>query len=153
MAKVVFMTGERPTTEYTASGEVDFYALELDRGSQFRIAAVQEQRAFRSRVLTSASVPARGRTRNAAGQAPIQHGERGHVMTAKMEPLLPEPTDDVRPILDFPAETNPPLRDRPPHPVPEGVSDRREWRSETTAHCCHQKPPSGCLTLSPWPRP
>lgn len=61
MAKVVFMTGERPTTEYTASGEVDFYALELDRGSQFRIAAVQEQRAFRSRVLTSASVPARGR--------------------------------------------------------------------------------------------
>lgn len=47
-------------------------------------------------------------------------------MTAKMEPLLPEPTDDVRPILDFPAETNPPLRDRPPHPVPEGVSDRRE---------------------------
>jgi hypothetical protein len=44
----------------------------------------------------------------------------------RSELRLPEPPDDFRPVLDFPAETNPPLRDRPPFPVPEGVSDRRE---------------------------
>lgn len=49
----------------------------------------------------------------------------------RSEPRLPEPPKDLRPIRDFPAETNPPLRDRPLFRVPKGVSDRREVEVQT----------------------
>lgn len=42
------------------------------------------------------------------------------------EPTVPEAPLELPELLDFPAETSPPLRDRPPFPVPEGVADRRD---------------------------
>jgi hypothetical protein len=45
---------------------------------------------------------------------------------ARNELPLPEPPPEVVEILDFPAETTPPLRDRPRFRVPKGISERRD---------------------------
>jgi hypothetical protein len=42
------------------------------------------------------------------------------------EPGLPEPIDEAVPFEDYPAETEPPLRDRPPMIAAEGLRDRRD---------------------------
>ena len=51
-------------------------------------------------------------------------------MTNRREVELPPPPDNLPDIFDFPAETIPPLRDRPPMQVPEGVSDRRDLQAD-----------------------
>lgn len=44
----------------------------------------------------------------------------------RKEPGLPEPLDESVPFEDFAAETNPPLRDRPPMVAARGLSDRQD---------------------------